>query len=86
MRNVLADQSIAQHRNRLIEEVNDFLARAVAEGLLRPDLPNGWVSAVLPSLMLHAAEGLPDLSAAQAADLVVDTLLRGVGALHPKAA
>jgi hypothetical protein len=30
--------------------------------------------------MRNAAENLPDLSAAQAADVVVDTLLRGVGA------
>jgi hypothetical protein len=30
--------------------------------------------------MRHAAENLPDLSPAQAADVVVDTLLRGVGA------
>ena len=79
MRNVLADPSVTEHRNRLVKEVDDFLVRAVDEGLLRPDLPPGWVNAVLPSLMLHAAEGLPDLTPAQAADLVVETLLRGAG-------
>jgi hypothetical protein len=77
---------VTERRNRLVKEVDAFLVRAVDEGLLRPDLPPGWVSAVLPSLMLHAAEGLPDLTPAQAADLVVETLLRGVGALHLNAA
>jgi AcrR family transcriptional regulator len=86
MRNVLADPIIAEHRNRLVKDVDTFLIRAVDEGLLRPDLPPGWVNAVLPSLMTHAAERLPDLTPAQAADVVVETLLRGVGALHPNAA
>ncbi|TDT97601.1 hypothetical protein EDD99_5754 [Streptomyces sp. 846.5] len=52
----------------------------VNSGRLRSDLPPGWVAALLPPLMRHAAEDLPDLSPAQAADVVVDTLLRGVGA------
>ena len=59
MRNVLADPAIAERRNRLVKEVDTFLKRAVDEGLLRPDLPLGWVNAVLPSLMDHAAEGYP---------------------------
>jgi hypothetical protein len=33
--------------------------------------------------MRNAAEELPELSAAQAADVVVETLLRGVGAAQP---
>jgi AcrR family transcriptional regulator len=86
MRNVLADPAIAERRNRLVKEVDSFLKRAVDEGLFRPDLPLGWVNAVLPSLMDHAAEALPDLTPPQAADLVVETLLRGVGAVHPHAA
>jgi hypothetical protein len=86
MRNVLADPIIAEQRNRLVKEVDTFLIRAVDEGLLRPDLPPGWVNAVLPSLMTQAAERLADLTPAQAADLVVETLLRGVGALQPNAA
>jgi hypothetical protein len=86
MRNVLADPIVAEHRNRLVKEVDTFLIRAGDEGLLRPDLPPGWVNAVLPSLMTQAAERLADLTPAQAADLVVETLLRGVGALQPNAA
>ncbi|MEQ4715859.1 helix-turn-helix domain-containing protein [Nonomuraea sp. B19D2] len=68
-----------RERRRLIDEVDAFLQRATDEGLLRSDLPPGWVATVLPPLMEHAAEDLSELSAAQAADVVVDTLLRGVG-------
>ena len=77
---MLAEKSITERRQRLIDEVDDFIARATDEGLLRPGLPPNWVATLLPVLMLHAAEELTDLSAPQAADLVVDSLLRGVGA------
>jgi AcrR family transcriptional regulator len=77
---MLAEKSISERRRRLIDEVDVFLRRATDEGLLRSDLPPGWVGTLLPPLMLHAAEELSELSAAQAADVVVDTLLRGVGA------
>jgi AcrR family transcriptional regulator len=77
---MLAEEAIRDRRRQLIDEVDRFLRRATDEGLLRSDLPPGWVSALLPPLMLHAAERLADLTAAQAADVVVDTLLRGVGA------
>jgi AcrR family transcriptional regulator len=75
-----AEKTIRERRQRLIDRVDTFLRRATDEGLLRSDLPAGWVGALLPPLMRHAAENLPDLSPAQAADVVVDTLLRGVGA------
>ncbi|MBE3012585.1 TetR family transcriptional regulator [Microbispora sp. NEAU-D428] len=68
-----------RERRRLIDDVDAFLQRATDEGLLRSDLPPGWVATVLPPLMEQAAEELSELSAAQAADVVVDTLLRGVG-------
>lgn len=77
---MLADETIQDRRRHLIEEVDAFLRRATEEGLLRSDLPPGWVSSLLPPLMRGAAENLPELSAAQAADVVVDTLLQGVGA------
>ena len=86
MRSVLADSTVTEHRSRLVKEVDTFLMRAVDEGLLRADVPPGWINGVLPLLMLQAAEQLPDLTAAQAADLVVDTLIRGLGAAHPNAA
>ena len=67
----------------MIDEVDAFLQRATDDGLLRSDLPAGWASALLPPLMVHAAEDLSQMSAAQAAGVVVDTLLRGVGAPTP---
>ena len=86
MRSVLADGTVTEHRSQLVKEVDTFLMRAVDEGLLRADVPPGWINGVLPLLMLQAAEQLPNLTAAQAADLVVDTLIRGLGAAHPNAA
>ncbi|MDP4501631.1 TetR/AcrR family transcriptional regulator [Nonomuraea turcica] len=76
---MLREETIRERRRALIDEVDAFLRRATDEGLLRSDLPPGWVATVLPPLMEHAAENLTELSAAQAADVVVDTLLRGVG-------
>lgn len=77
---MLREETLRERRNRLIEEVDAFLRRATEEGLLRSDLPPGWVATILPPLMEQAADDLPELSAAQAADVVVDTLLRGAGA------
>jgi AcrR family transcriptional regulator len=77
---MLADDAVSRRRDRSVHEVDTFLARAADEGLLRSDFPAGWASMVLPQLMLLAAEQLPRLSAAQAADTVVDTLLHGFGA------
>ncbi|WP_103954794.1 TetR/AcrR family transcriptional regulator [Nonomuraea solani] len=76
---MLREVTLQERRRRLIDEVDTFVRRATDEGLFRSDLPPGWVAAVLPPLMVHAAEDLPGLSAAQAADVVVDTLLRGAG-------
>ncbi|MFJ2960231.1 TetR/AcrR family transcriptional regulator [Streptomyces sp. NPDC087270] len=78
---MLAEDAVSRRRDRSVQEVDTFLARAVDEGLLRSDLPGGWASLVLPQLMLLAAERLPELSAAQAADTVVDTLVHGFGAV-----
>ncbi|MBW8484125.1 TetR/AcrR family transcriptional regulator [Actinomadura parmotrematis] len=76
---LLTEPAIQERRRRLAGEVEAFLGRAEDEGLVRPGLPAGWAASLLPPLMLHAAEDLPDLSPARAADVVVDTLLRGVG-------
>ncbi|MEV6765985.1 hypothetical protein AB0N16_36200 [Streptomyces sp. NPDC051105] len=53
--------------------------RTVHEGLLRADLPLSWASSLLPQLMHPASQESPELSAAQAADVVVDTFLHGLG-------
>ena len=77
---MLADDSVHARRDRSVREVDAFLQRATDEGLLRPGLPKGWTSALLPQLMHLVSRQLPELSPAQAADVVVDTLLHGLGA------
>ena len=76
---MLADDSVRARRDASVREVDAFLERAANEGLLRSDLPQGWVSALLSQLMHLASRQMPELSPAQAADVVVDTLLRGLG-------
>lgn len=75
-----ADDAIRGRRDALVREVDDFLRRATDEGLLRDDLPLAWASSLLPQLTHLASQQLPELTAAQAADTVVDTFLRGLGA------
>ncbi|WP_405670024.1 hypothetical protein [Streptomyces sp. NBC_01530] len=75
-----SDEAIRERRDALIREVDAILNRAADEGLFCADLPAGWPGALLPQLMQLASQELPDLTAAQAADVVVDTFLRGLGA------
>ena len=76
---MLADDAVRARRDASVEEVDAFLRRAADEGLLRSDLPHGWAGALLPQLMHLVSRQLPELTAAQAADVVVDTLLNGIG-------
>jgi AcrR family transcriptional regulator len=76
---MLADDTIQARRDTSVREVDTFLQRATDEGLLRPHLPQGWANALLPQLMHLVSRQLPELSPAQAADVVVDTLLNGLG-------
>ncbi|QOV47874.1 TetR/AcrR family transcriptional regulator [Streptomyces chromofuscus] len=77
---MLADDDVRARRDASAREVDAFLDRATAEGLLRSGLPDGWASAVLPQLTHLVSRQLPELSPARAADVVVDTLLHGIGA------
>jgi AcrR family transcriptional regulator len=74
-----ADPAARERRDRAIGEVEAFLRRAVGEGLLREGMPAGWAGAVLGRLLNLAGQELPELSDAQAADVLVDTFLRGCG-------
>ncbi|MFD6534602.1 TetR/AcrR family transcriptional regulator [Streptomyces sp. NPDC060184] len=76
---MLAEDDARARRDASVREVDTFLARATDEGVLRPDLPPGWAGALLPQLMHLVARQLPELNPGQAADVVVDTLLRGLG-------
>ncbi|WP_181772128.1 TetR/AcrR family transcriptional regulator [Amycolatopsis pittospori] len=73
-----AEPSIQDRRGRLSAEVDAFLQRATDEGFLRADLPDGWVSRLLIQLLHLASQ--EEVGAPQAADLLVSTFLRGVGA------
>ncbi|MEU1784308.1 TetR/AcrR family transcriptional regulator [Streptomyces abikoensis] len=77
---MLTDEAIRRRRDVSVREVDGFLRRATDEGVLRRDQPEGWASALLPQLMHLVSRQLPELSPGQAADVVVDTLLHGLGA------
>lgn len=77
---MLADDAVRRRRDTCVAEVDAFLQRATDEHLLRSGLPEGWASALLPQLMHLVSRQMPQLSPAQAADVVVDTLLHGLGA------
>lgn len=79
LQRMLADDAVRARRDRSRHEVDVFLERATEEGVIRGDLPAGWANVVLPQLMNLAAREWPRLSAAQGADTVVETLLRGIG-------
>ncbi|MFF1568201.1 TetR/AcrR family transcriptional regulator [Streptomyces sp. NPDC058293] len=76
---MLADDAVRRRRDAAVEEVEVFLRRATDEGLLRSDLPPGWAGELLPQLMHLVSRRMPELGAGQAADIVVDTLLNGLG-------
>ncbi|GHF41794.1 AcrR family transcriptional regulator [Amycolatopsis bartoniae] len=80
LKRMTADPAARERRDRVVEEVEVFLRRATAEGFLRPDLPPGWPGAVLGRLLHLGGQELPELTDAQAADVLVDTFLRGFGA------
>ncbi|MEV6162300.1 TetR/AcrR family transcriptional regulator [Streptomyces sp. NPDC052052] len=77
---MLAHDAIRSRRDACIAQVDTFLERATTEGLLRPGLPQGWANALLPQVMHLVSRQMPELSPGQAADLVVNTLLHGLGA------
>ncbi|MFD7284162.1 TetR/AcrR family transcriptional regulator [Streptomyces sp. NPDC059862] len=76
---MLADDAIRQRRDASVREVDAFLRRATDEGLLRPGLPEGWAGPLLPEPVNLAAHQLAHLSPGQAADVAVDTYVRGIG-------
>ncbi|ROO86945.1 TetR family transcriptional regulator [Actinocorallia herbida] len=76
---MLADDASRTRRDASVAEVDAFLRRAEDEGLLRAGLPDGWAATLLPELMHLVARRMPDLDPGPAADIVVETLLHGLG-------
>jgi AcrR family transcriptional regulator len=61
------------------ERIASFLRRAMSEGSIRSDLPEGLVWALFKQIMTVFAQRFTDLDPGLAADLAVDVLLNGVG-------
>ena len=78
-RMMTGDPAASIRRQEQSARLDAFVERAAAEGLLRSGLPTGWARALLDRLVDTAAHEFPDFLAPQAADLVVRTLLEGVG-------
>jgi len=72
----------AQSYARMLDQraqVAAFMRRAMDEGLIRSDLPEGMAQAQLHQMIALLAQQFPDHDPALAADIAVDTLLRGTG-------
>ncbi|HEY3708320.1 MAG TPA: helix-turn-helix domain-containing protein [Amycolatopsis sp.] len=73
-----SDPAAHERREQESSRLDAFVRRAADEGLLRTDLPAGWARAMLDQLVDLVAHQFTDLTPGPAADLVVDSLLRGV--------
>jgi AcrR family transcriptional regulator len=78
-----ADEAIETRCRVVRDRVDAFVARAVAEGFFRADVPPDWIRVLLDRTVHLAAHQFPDLGAPQCADLVVDTVLNGLGPRSP---
>ncbi|MFC5201668.1 TetR/AcrR family transcriptional regulator [Streptomyces kaempferi] len=78
-RMMMADPKARGRREEQSRRLDDFLQRAADGGFLRTDIPEAWVRGVLDDLVDSAAHRFPDVEAPQAADLVVDMFLNGLG-------
>ncbi len=74
-----ADDAIRARRETSDQRLEDFVRRAADDGMLRSDVPLVWITEVLRRLVEIVAHDHTDMKAPQAADLVVATLLRGLG-------
>ncbi|MFE7165899.1 TetR/AcrR family transcriptional regulator [Streptomyces sp. NPDC057616] len=77
---MLADDDVRARRDASVHEVDVFLQRATDDGLLRPDLPEGWAGVLLAQLVRLASHQQAHLSPGRAADMAVDMYLQGIGA------
>ncbi|HTF45970.1 MAG TPA: helix-turn-helix domain-containing protein [Pseudonocardia sp.] len=61
------------------ERIAAFLQRAMDEGMIRSDLPDGLAQALLHQIVMLLGRQFRDLDAPEVADIAVDTLLVGIG-------
>ncbi|MFF5084273.1 TetR/AcrR family transcriptional regulator [Actinoplanes sp. NPDC000266] len=76
---MLVDPAIRERRERSVQALDAFLRRAADEGYLRPELPLNWISRVMQQMLHLAPAELSGRTDAEAADILVDTLLHGAG-------
>jgi AcrR family transcriptional regulator len=72
----------AESYSRMLEQrarIAVFVQRAMDEGLIRSDLPEGMAVALLHEIIGLLALQFPDDDPGQAADVAVDALLKGMG-------
>ncbi|MEU4172088.1 helix-turn-helix domain-containing protein [Streptomyces sp. NPDC026665] len=74
------DPEARDRRDALSRRLDTFLLRAADEGYLRADVDADWTRATLGRLVDTVAHDFPSMDAPQAADLVADTFLNGLGA------
>jgi AcrR family transcriptional regulator len=79
---VAGNDDVREWIERLEEQGVEFIAAAQRAGVLDPDLPARWISDALYGLLIGARDSLRagNVARRDLADLVVRTLLRGVGA------
>jgi len=79
---VAGNDDVLEWIERLEEQGVAFIAAAQRAGVLDPDLPTRWISDALYGLLIGARDSLRagNVARRDLADLVVGTLLRGVGA------
>jgi AcrR family transcriptional regulator len=73
------DRTAAARGDETIVRLDAFVARAQAEGVIDPELPAAWVRMLLVRATNAAAHEMVELEPGPAADLVVRSLLDGVG-------
>jgi AcrR family transcriptional regulator len=74
-----ASPATAEHTARALARLERFIERAQAAGVVDPRLDTVWVRSLLTNATGLAAHELTELEAGPAADIVVRSLLAGVG-------
>ncbi|MGW9122354.1 TetR family transcriptional regulator [Streptomyces sp. NPDC055663] len=72
------DEAAAARLRRLIEQLDAYMARAVRQGVIRAGLPDRWARSLLIHLTNIASHEMPELSAAQGADMIAQSLITGL--------
>ncbi|MHC3815354.1 TetR/AcrR family transcriptional regulator [Streptomyces sp. DT9] len=73
------EEAAAARLQRVIEQLDTFMDRAVREGFIRPGLPDRWARSLLVQLTNLAAHEMPELTPAEGADVVARSLFTGLG-------